>query len=823
MPALPFRAVVVLVLICWGATQANQGQPGSNQTQPVPTRPNPINPISPVPFTSVHLTDRFWLPRIEINRLVTIPFAFAQCEKTGRLDHFVRAARVLRGEPVANLDPPGYPFDDTDIYKVIEGASYTLSVHPDPKLESYVDGLIEKIAAAQEPDGYLYTTRTINPKKPHDWAGEQRWVLEKVDSHELYNLGHLYEAAAAHYQATGKRTLLEIAIKTADLLLATFGPGKRAIWPGHQITEMGLVKLYRVTGEQKYLDLAKFLLDVRGPDGDAGAGREYNQSHVPVVRQTEAVGHAVRATYMYSGMADVAALTGDRSYLDASDRIWDSVVSRKLYVTGGIGATGRGEAFGGPYELPNMSAYNETCAAIGNDYWNHRLFLLHGDAKYIDVMERTLYNGLVSGVSLDGQAFFYPNPLESAGQHQRSPWFGVACCPSNVTRFLASVPGYVYAVKDDRIFVNLFAAGRAGITLGNGSRVSLTQETDYPWDGAIRIRVDQVEGAAEFTLNLRVPGWTRNEPVPSDLYRYLDSVDRQVTLSVNGAAARVATAQGYVPIKRAWRAGDVIDFGLPMPVRRIVANDQVASDRGRVALQRGPVVFAVEWPDNPGGRVRNLVLDDKQALSSEFRPALLGGVQVITGRAMAYALSAGGARSSVSQPFTAIPYFAWANRGRGEMAVWIARTAAAVRPTPAPTLATTATVTTSPSRRLPIFINDGEEPVSSDDPAMYFDWWPTKGTTEWAELALAKPSRVSEVDVYWFDDTGHGQVRVPAAWRVLYRRGDAWLPVETAGPFGVARDRYNVVRFTPVETSALRLEVTLQKEWSAGLQEWRVR
>jgi DUF1680 family protein len=815
MPALPFRAVVMLALVGWAATQSN------------PTNPaNRINPISAVPFTSVHLTDRFWLPRIEINRRVTIPFAFAQCEKTGRLDHFVRAARVLRGEPVANLDPPGYPFDDTDIYKVIEGASYTLSVHPDAKLEGYVDGLIEKIAAAQEPDGYLYTTRTINPTKPHAWAGKDRWVLEKVDSHELYNLGHLYEAAVAHYQATGKRTLLDVAIRTADLLVRTFGPGKRAIWPGHQITEMGLVKLSRVTGEQKYLDLAKFLLDVRGPDGDEGAGREYNQSHLPVVQQTEAVGHAVRATYMYSGMADVAALTGDRAYLDASDRIWDSVVSRKLYVTGGIGATGRGEAFGGPYELPNMSAYNETCAAIGNDYWNHRLFLLHGDAKYIDVMERTLYNGLVSGVSLDGQAFFYPNPLESAGQHQRSPWFGVACCPSNVTRFLPSVPGYVYAATDAAIFVNLFAAGRAEIVLGPGQRVALTQETDYPWDGAIRIRVDQVRRVGEvgtFTLNLRIPGWARNEPVPSDLYRFLDSVEAPVTLSVNGASTTVVTDHGYVGISRAWRAGDVIDLHLPMPVRRIVANEHVTADRGRVALQRGPLVFAVEWPDNPGGRVRNLVIDDAEALQSEFRPTLLGGVQVITGRTMAYSLSADGARHSVAQPFTAIPYFAWANRGRGEMAVWIARTAAVVRPTPAPTLATTATATTSPSRRLALFINDGEEPASSDDPAMYFDWWPTKGTTEWAELTMARPSLVSDAEVYWFDDSGRGQVRVPAAWRLLYRRGDEWVPVETADPFGVARDRYNRVRFTPVQTTALRLEVTLQPDFSAGLQEWRVR
>ena len=812
MTALPLRAVVILALIWWGATQSNQANPS-----------NPINPINPVPFTAVHLTDRFWLPRIETNRRVTIPFAFAQCEKTGRLDHFVRAAKVLRGEPVANLDPPGYPFDDTDIYKVIEGASYTLSVHPDPKLEGYVDGLIEKIAAAQEPDGYLYTTRTINPKKPHAWAGQERWVLEKVDSHELYNLGHLYEAAVAHYQATGKRTLLDVAIRTADLLVRTFGPGKRAIWPGHQITEMGLVKLSRVTGEQKYLDLAKFLLDVRGPDGEEGAGREYNQSHLPVVQQTEAVGHAVRATYMYSGMADVAALTGDQAYLDASDRIWDSVVSRKLYITGGIGATGRGEAFGGPYELPNMSAYNETCAAIGNDYWNHRLFLLHGDAKYIDVMERTLYNGLVSGVSLDGQAFFYPNPLESAGQHQRSPWFGVACCPSNVTRFLASVPGYVYAVKDDTVYVNLFATGRAEIALAGVGRVSLSQETDYPWDGAIRIRVDQVERAGTFALNVRIPGWARNEPVPSDLYRFADGVKTSPTMTVNGAPVDVVPDKGYVRLARHWRAGDTVSLVLPMPVRRVVAHEHVEADRDRIALQRGPIVFAAEWPDNPGGRVRNLVIADDEPLGSEFRPDLLGGVAVITGRAVAYATSDTGARISATQPFTAIPYFAWANRGPGEMAVWIARSSASARPTPAPTLATNATVTASPSRRLPRFVNDGEEPTSSDDPTLYFDWWPRKGTTEWVEMTLAAKARVSEVEVYWFDDTGHGQVRVPASWRLLHKNGGHWLPVQTSDPYGVARDRYNRVRFAPVETQALRLEVTMQKDWSAGVQEWKVR
>src|SRR5579864_4412383 len=365
-------------------------------------------PVKPVPFTAVHVTDGFWAPRIEINRKVTIPFAFQKDEETGRVDNFIRAAKALQHIPFENHKYPPYPFDDTDVYKVIEGASYTLSVHPDPQLEAYIDDLIAKIGAAQEKDGYLYTARTIDPAHPHPWSGPQRWMLEGVNSHELYDLGHLYEAAVAHYQATGKRTLLDIALRTADLLDRTFGPGKQVIWPGHQITEMGLAKLYRVTGDQRYLSLAKFMLDERGPDGSKGSGRTYNQSQAKVVDQTEAVGHAVRATYMYSGMADVAALTGDTAYVKAIDTIWENVAGKKLYITGGIGARGAGEAFGANYELPNMTAYNETCAAVGNDFWNQRLFLLHADAKYVDVMERTLYNGLISGVSLDGKTFFYP-------------------------------------------------------------------------------------------------------------------------------------------------------------------------------------------------------------------------------------------------------------------------------------------------------------------------------------------------------------------------------------------------------------------------------
>lgn len=773
-------------------------------------------PVKPVPFTSVHLTDDFWAPRVEINRTVTIPFAFKKDEETGRVDNFIRAAEALRHEPFPNHKPPGYPFDDTDVYKVIEGASYTLSVHPDPKLDAYLDELIAKIAAAQEPDGYLYTARTIDPLNPHRWAGPQRWMLESVDSHELYDLGHLYEAAVAHYQATGKRTLLDIALRTADLLDRTFGPGKQSIWPGHQITEMGLAKLYRVTGDEKYLKLAKFMLDQRGPDGRQGSGRTYNQSHMKVVDQREAVGHAVRATYMYSGMADVAALTGDDSYVTAIDAIWDNVAGKKLYITGGIGATGSGEAFGRNYELPNMTAYNETCAAVGNDFWNHRLFLLHADAKYIDVMERTLYNGLISGVSLDGETFFYPNPLESNGQHARSPWFGVACCPGNITRFMASVPGYVYAQRNDSIWVNLYVASTADIKLDNGRDVKIAQETKYPWDGAVKIALHP-DQTSPLTVYVRIPGWARNQPVASDLYRFADTSKQSPTLKVNGRAVPVKIEKGYVAIARTWKEGDTISLDLPMPVRRVEANTEVAADRGRVALERGPIVYAAEWPDNPGGRVRNLMLPDSAPLAVEFKPAMLNGVEVVHSKAVALAYDAQGNIKKTEQDFTAIPYYAWANRGRGQMIVWLPDNESNAKPLPFPTVGTTSKVTTS-GRKDPHPINDGEVQSGS-----WFDWWPKKGSTEWIEYAFEKASAVSEAGVFWFDDTGRGEVRVPASWRLLYKDGDEWKPVENPSSYGVVKDQFNKVSFKPVTTSAMRLEVTMQPKWSAGVEEWKLK
>ncbi len=778
-------------------------------------------PIKPVPFTQVHVSDEFWAPRIEINRTVSIPTAFEQCERTGRIENFVRAAEVLRGEDLKDRHPPGFPFDDTDPYKVIEGASYALSVRPDPKLDAYLDGLIAKIAAAQEPDGYLYTTRTIDPQHPHEWAGHQRWEKEEVLSHELYNAGHLYEAAYANYQATGKRSLLDVALKNADLLVRTFGPGKRKIYPGHQIVEMGLVKLYRVTGKQEYLDLAKFLLDSRG------GGSPYNQADIPVIDQTQAEGHAVRATYMYSGMADVAAMTGDQAYLHALDEIWENVVYRKLYITGGIGALGKGEAFGADYELPNMTAYNETCAAVGNAFWNQRMFLLHGDSRYVDIFERTLYNGLISGVSLDGKTYFYPNPLESNGQHRRSPWFGVACCPGNITRFMPSVPGYVYAEQNDALYVNLYLSNTADLALGNGQKLKVTQDTRYPWSGDIKISIDP-ERAGTFTVKVRVPGWARNEVVPGDLYRFADAAAAPVTLRLNGNEQPLRLENGYAAIHREWRKGDTIELNLPMPVRRIRANSKVSADRNRIALQRGPVVYAAEWTDSPDRHVRNILLRDDQPLRAEWKPSLLKGVQVIEGKVTAFRYDASRKLEHSEESFTAIPYHAWANRGAGQMEVWIADQESAVHPTPYPSLASQSKVTTSgPTMaengvRDPRLVADQEEPASSTDVSSFYDWLPKRGTREWIQYDFARPARVSSVDVYWFEEAGNGTIQLPAGWRLFYKEGSEWKPAQTVDAYGTAPDRYNHVAIEPVTTGGLRLEVQLRPDKSAGISEWKV-
>ena len=604
-------------------------------------------PIDPVPFTSVKVDGGFWGQRLQASREVTVPLAFSKCEETGRYRNFENAAH-----PSDTIHVGGFSFDDTDVYKTIEGASYLLQTYPDAKLKNYIDSVLVIVAGAQEPDGYLYTARTMNPKHPHEWAGSKRWEKVEELSHEFYNLGHMLEAAVAHYQATGQRNFLDIAIRYADCVIREVGPnpGQVVRVPGHQIAEMGLAKLYLVTGDKKYLDQAKFFLDYRGKTEHRDP---YNQTHLPVLEQKEAVGHAVRATYMYAGMADVAALTGDQGYIHAIDTIWDNIVSKKMYITGGIGSTNDGEAFGANYELPNATAYNETCAAIGMVYVNHRLFLLHGDSKYYDVLERTLYNGLISGVSLEGDAFFYPNPLEvrKERKYQRQAWFGCACCPSNISRFIPSLPGYVYAVKDNDVYVNLFMGNTSTLQV-NGKPVTLKQETAYPYSGEVKLVIE--EANQPFTMKVRIPGWARNEAMPSDLYAFADGLQSQYSVKINGEVIKTELQQGYCSISRDWKTGDVVELSLDLQPRLVKANNQVEADRGRVAVQCGPIVYCAESPDNEQS-IGSITLNGLTQLKVEWQPEKLHGInQIVTDNGV-----------------TLIPYYAWAHRGVSDMEVWI--------------------------------------------------------------------------------------------------------------------------------------------------------
>ena len=624
-------------------------------------------PIVPVPFTGVTINGGFWQPRLTTNRTVTIPFDFKKCEETGRISNFAVAGGLSTGTF------KGIRYDDSDVFKVVEGASYSLQTHYDAKLDRYLDSLITLFAAAQEPDGYLYTIRTIlkdSTERKDKQAGPTRFSYV-AGSHELYNVGHMYEAAVAHFLATGKRTFLTVALKNADFLIRTIGPDKLILVPGHQEIEIGLVKLYRVTNDKRYLDFARFLLDMRGradkrtlfPDpAQSGQGASYLQDHLPVTQQKEAVGHSVRAGYMYAAMTDIAAIQHDKAYLDALLAIWNDVVEHKQYLTGGLGARGHGEAFGEAYELPNDVAYAETCAAVANMLWNHRMFLLTGDSKYMDVFERVLYNGFLAGVSLEGDQFFYVNPLASDGKRKfnvgqaatRAPWFGTSCCPTNVVRFMPSLPGYVYATKADSLYINLFLTNQAKLTVG-GSAVNLQQQTNYPWDGKITLTVRPAKPQA-FTLLVRLPGWASGKPMPGQLYQYVDAKSGAPQLRVNGRVVRYTVQNGYASIRRNWLPGDRLELTIDMPVRQVKANDRVTDDAGKVAIERGPIVYCAEGVDN-NGKALSLTVPAGTTFRPVMQPEKLGGIVSLTG-------------SSATNPLTLIPYYAWSHRGANEMAVW---------------------------------------------------------------------------------------------------------------------------------------------------------
>lgn len=619
-------------------------------------------PITPVDLRDVRLADQFWLPIVQRVQEKTIPYALEKCRTEGRLDNFLIAGGQMKGDVKGQM-----PFDDTDVYKIIEGASMSLISAPNPELEEQLDNIIDIIGKGQEPDGYLTTWRTIDPKRPPaSWVSViegRRWESLEA-SHELYNAGHLYEAAYAHYKATGKKNFLDIAYKNAGLLVKTFGDGEGMIAavPGHQIVETGLIKLYYASGKEEYLKLARYFLDSRGNAehhklNDFYLSAAYSQDHLPVIEQTEVVGHAVRAIYMYAAMTDIAVLMDDEAYAAAVDGLWRNMVEKKIYLTGGIGARHEGEAFGGNYELPNLTAYNETCAAIGSVYWNHRLHCKTGLVQYLDVMERTLYNGLLAGLSLDGTHFFYPNPLESDGKYAfnqgaqtRKDWFDCSCCPTNLIRFIPSVAGLLYSKSGDTLYVNLYAASEARVPLEN-TVLEIRQETQYPWDGAVNINVSSTNDVPA-VLKLRIPSWIGNKVMPGNLYAYLEEKADPVFIRVNQKSVEASVENGYLVLERIWN-GDELSLQFPMNVRKVVAGPEVTEDRGKIALEYGPFVYAFEQID------QIMDLDQFHITSSEsFMPtlenALLGGVVTLS-----------------NEKAKAVPYYSWSNRGVCKMKVWI--------------------------------------------------------------------------------------------------------------------------------------------------------
>ena len=799
-------------------------------------------PFQPADMTNVAIRAGFWYPRFETNRLVTVRTDFQKSEETGRLENFRAAGRR------AATGFRGIPFDDSDVYKIIEGAAYTLSTHPDPKLEKYLDDLIGHIAKAQEPDGYLYTARTLGYNFTKDgrarhgrMMGPTRWSY-LAHSHELYNIGHMYEAAVAYYQVTGKRTLLDVAIRSADMVDRVFGPAPTQLkeTSGHEEIELALCKLYRVTGEERYLRLAKFLLDRRGQGvlgeskvfaqsgalvkgGELGAKGSYNQNHIPVTQQREAVGHAVRATYLYCGMADVAALAGNAEYVKAIDAIWENVVSKKLHLNGSVGARHRGEAFGANYELPNERAYLETCAGIGNALWNQRMFLMYGDAKYVDVLERVIYNGFLSGISLGGDEFFYPNPQASRGGYRRSKWFGCSCCPVNIVRFIPQIAQFAYATRGDAAYVNLFVASDAKLDL-KGGRVALRQETEYPWKGLSRIEIADIGGKTasvqqqgRFTLNVRVPGWCVGRPVPSDLYvQTMPGSLQDFTVKVNGQPFAFTPQKGYCPITRTWKKGDVVEVCMNMPVRRIKAHDAVKNDHGRLAVECGPILYCAEGVDNGGH-----VLDKVLAADAAFTPTtcnILGNIYPAF-TAPAVSLRRGlktGVRKEATT-LTLVPYFAWCHRGAGEMQVFF--------PTEAKEENAVRDFKTSASFCFPkdsvAAAFDGVLPKASNDESIpRHTFWDHLGTDEWVACEFTVPEEVKGVEVYWFDDGAKGRCRIPASWKVQWRpaTGAPWQDVGGEGP--IARDKFCTVDFpAPVKAQAMRLNIKLQQGWSGGILE----
>ena len=793
-------------------------------------------PLKQIPFNEVTLDDNFWLPRLQTQKKTLVPFSLEKTEPA--VENLRRVGAYLRGEKVTERFTGPY-YVASDLFKVMEGAACLLTLEKDAELEKQMDEIIDVIAAAQAPDGYLYEHHILpeHLRNPSNYAGKTPYSYV-VHSHELYNMGHMYEAAIAYYRATGKRKWLDVAEKNARHINKVFfegdpnyNGGKPVMQaPGHQEIELALVKMYQATGEKLYLDMAKKFIDIRGvtynPNGEGVLSYDYAQQHNPVREQRVAVGHAVRATYLYSGMADIVAMLGDTTLLPALESIWHDIVDKKMHITGGLGAVPGIEGFGPEYVLPNRDTYNETCSAVGNVLFNYRMYLMSGDAKYVDVAEVSLYNNVLAGVNLEGNRFFYVNPLEANGRKTfnhgragRSPWFGTACCPSNLARLIPQVSGMIYSHTDDDIFCSLYAGSSVEVPLKAGA-VKLHQQTEYPFEGLVNISVEPAVDGEEFTLWLRIPSWLNNKFVPGELYSYADGVESKYTLRVNGRRVKSEVVDGFVPVRRAGKSGDVVELDLPMDVRFNVADERVKADSNRLCVTRGPLVYCAEEEDNEQQVSTYFVSNVKpQASVGKFSEGIMNGIYTISMPAdVAFA------EQDTKSSLTLVPYYAWNNRGDNEaMNVWFARDAATVRESMVFPVGNIASIKATYT-----YQNDDElAPVDGKQPTNSFDrtiprWtaWPKVGEKQSVEVKLKKKQPIESVSVYWYDDKGG--VQLPVEWNIDYFVDGEWHVFKpyVTDRFGVELDQFNMVHpAEPIEAEAIRINMMPKKESSIGILE----
>lgn len=783
--------------------------------------------IKPITFNQVKLNDSFWLPRLETQKKTTLPFALHKTEHA--VANLKRCANFLKGIP--DEKPFTHRFVSSDLYKVMEGAAFLLMLNRDAELEAQIDEIIDIIAGAQQDDGYLYVNHITNTFNV-DEMGTKPYSFV-IHSHELYNVGHLYEGAVAYYQATGKDAWLKVAEKSAQHVYKVFVKGDPNYndgkpvnqAPGHQEIELGLCKLYMVTGNKVYLELAKHFLEIRGvtfiPDGDGVNAPDYAQQHVAVTDQDSAVGHAVRAAYMYASMAEVDMLQDRHDYTNALNKIWHNLVDMKMHITGGLGAIHGIEGFGDDFDLPNKEAYNETCAAIANVFFNYRMFLLHRDASYFDVAEVSLLNNSLAGVNMEGDKFFYVNPLEADGQRLfnhgnagRSHWFDCACCPSNIARLMPQVSGYMYATSEDEIFSLLYAGSDVSLELANG-KVSLKQETEYPFEGKVKFDLDMDEDA-EFTFKLRIPSWARDNFLPGALYKYISKPKDNWTVKINGAAVQCTLDRGFASIRRTWSKGDVVELDLPMPIMSSVCDTRVDANVGRIALTRGPLVLAAEEVDNEGAVQRFFLEKEVGDFKQEtIQEGNLAGMPILT----VPCKEIGKGESSMKL----IPYFAWNNRGNCSMNVWFPNIESLAQKSLDSmqfsnehygdiTATHTANCDTIEALR------DGRRPQSASDRSL--PKWSSmgqEGQDQEIEFNFSGTQKIESVGVYWAE---MDSIAAPESWTMEYKKEGQWLPFEryVTDFFGTDLNMYVVVHpAAALHCEGIKLKIKAQAGKAVGL------